>query len=303
MKKLTGIPTSPGIAAGKAFLHMAEDFQEILRYTIEKTRLESEWRRFLDAVAEAGTEIRALHEWAKREMTKEQADIFMAHLMMLEDPDFQARIKGELESSLQNIEWVVWEISRQLIQKLITSPDAYLRERAEDISDVSNRIIHKLLAITKVSLADLSEDVILVAHDLLPSDLLSMNKNRVKGIVMDMGGRTSHTAILARAFGIPAVLGLSSATREINNGDTLMVDGGSGQVTVDPDQKTLSRYKGAVDEYNKKVDELLDLREFPAETRDGHRVCLKANIEIPEEAGQIHRYGAEGIGLYRSEFL
>jgi phosphotransferase system enzyme I (PtsI) len=303
MKIITGIPVSPGMVIGKAFLYLKEDFQEIPRYAIEKEQAASEWERFLAAVAEAGGDIRALYERASREMPREQADIFKAHLMMLEDPDFQAQIKEKLESALQNIEWVVWDISHKLVQKLIAASDPYLRERAVDISDVSGRIMHKLLSITEISLTDLAEDVILVVHDLLPSDVLAMNKSRVKGIVMDMGGRTSHTAILAKAFEIPAVLGLSSATREINNGDMLMVNGGTGQVMVSPSKKALAEYRGAIDQYQKKRDGLPDLRGLPAETRDGRRVCLKANIEIPEEAEQASRYGAEGIGLYRSEFL
>jgi phosphotransferase system enzyme I (PtsI) len=303
MKIITGIPVSPGMVIGKAFLYLKEDFQEIPRYAIEKAQVDTEWKRLLAAIAEAEEDIRALHERASREMTREQADIFQAHLMMLDDTEFQAQIKKQLASTLQNIEWVVWDISRKLVQKMIGASDPYLRERATDISDVSGRIMNKLLSITEVSLKDLSEDVILVVHDLLPSDVLAMSKNRVKGIVMDMGGRTSHTAILAKAFEIPAVLGLSSATREIANGDILMVNGGTGQVMINPPKKALAEYRGAIDRYYKKIEELPDLRKLPAETKDGHRVCLKANIEVPEEADQASRYGAEGIGLYRSEFL
>jgi phosphotransferase system enzyme I (PtsI) len=302
MKKLAGIPVSSGIAIGKAFLYL-EDFPEIPRYGVGKTRLKSEWDRFLDAVETAKGEVRSLHERASREVSKEQADIFAAHLMMLEDPVFQDQIKKEMESSLQNIEWVVWDISRKMVQKLSASPDIYFRERAADISDVSRRVMNSLLPTTRISLADLEEDVILVAHDLLPSDVLAMNRVRVKGIVMDMGSETSHTAILARAFGIPAILGLSSASREINNGDILVVNCGSGRVTINPDRRSLVNYEKAIGQYQKTFDELLAMRELPAETMDGYRISLKANIEIPEEVEQVHRYGAEGIGLYRSEFL
>ncbi|MDR2759239.1 MAG: phosphoenolpyruvate--protein phosphotransferase [Spirochaetaceae bacterium] len=303
MKKLSGIPASSGIALGKAFLYLEDDFPELPRYAIREDQVESEWRRLLDAIDEAVREVKALNDRAVREISKEQAAIFEAQLMMLEDPDFKDQIKNRLQKNLNNIEWIVREISYELIQKLGASGDSYLRERAADISDVSRRILNKLLSITKFSLADLSEDVILVVHDLLPSEVLAMNKERVKGLVMDMGGRTSHTAILARAFEIPAVLGLSSATREINNGDMLVLDGSIGEILIDPDERNLNQYEQAICQYHKMFDGLLALGELPAETLDGHRVCLKANIEIPEEADQVRRFGAEGIGLYRSEFL
>jgi phosphotransferase system enzyme I (PtsI) len=303
MKKFTGIPASSGIAIGKAFLYLEEDFPEIPRYAIKKNQIDGEWERLLAAIGEASEEIRALYERAVREMSKEQADIFEAHLLMLEDVEFQAQIKERLKADLQNIEWIVWDISHEVTLKLMSSPDPVFRERAADISDVSRRIFDKLLSITRFSLADLSEDVILVVHDLLPSNVLNMNKARVKGLVMDMGSRTSHTAILARAFNIPAVLGLSDITREIKDGDKLVVNGGTGEVIVNPDRPALVRNESALSEFRKRNDELLALGDLPAETLDGRRVILKANIEVPEEAEQAGRYGAEGIGLYRSEFL
>jgi phosphotransferase system enzyme I (PtsI) len=303
MKKLTGISASAGVVIGKAFLYLEGELPDIPRYDIEKNQIEAEWLRFRRAVQDAVEELKALHERAKREMTKEQADIFAAHLLMLEDPDFHAQIKERLKSRLENIEWMVREISSEIAQKFAALPDAYLRERAADISDVSNRIINALLSIKRFSLASLEEDIILVAHDLLPSDVLTMNREHVKGIVMDAGSRTSHTAILAQAFNIPAILGLSTATREINSGDTLVIDGASGEVAVNPPAKEMTRYRKAIGRYELMMEKNLSLRDLPAETRDGRRVCLKANIEIPEEAEQALRYGAEGIGLYRSEFF
>ncbi|MDR0624029.1 MAG: phosphoenolpyruvate--protein phosphotransferase [Treponema sp.] len=303
MKKFTGIPASSGIAIGKAFLYLEEDFPEIPRYAIKKNQVDSEWGRLLRVIGEASEEIKALHGRAVREMSKEQADIFEAHLLMLEDVEFQNQIKERLEADLQNIEWIVWDISHKLTLKLMSSPDPVFRERAVDISDVSRRILDKLLSITRFSLADLNHDVILVVHDLLPSNVLNMNKARVKGLVMDMGSRTSHTAILARAFNIPAVLGLSNITGEIKDGDRLVVNGGTGEVIVKPDRPALVQNESAISEFHKMKAELLALGDMPAETQDGRRVILKANIEIPEEADQVVRHGAEGIGLYRSEFL
>jgi phosphotransferase system enzyme I (PtsI) len=222
---------------------------------------------------------------------------------MLEDVDFQEQIKDRLKESQQNIEWIIWELSREVSQKLMASPDPLFRERAVDISDVSRRVINKLLSVTRFSLADLKEDVILVVHDLLPSDALVMNKAHVKGLAMDVGSRTSHTAILARAFNIPAVLGLSVFSREVKRGEKLVLNGSSGIVVIEPDREFLLQQEGEEKQFRAQAVKLLGLRELPAETLDGRRVGVKANIEFPEEAEQIARYGAEGIGLYRSEFL
>jgi phosphotransferase system enzyme I (PtsI) len=302
MKILSGLSVAPGMVVGKALLHLEDDYPEIPRYTISDDQVMGELGRFRQAVEEASAELRELKE-GSREMSREQSAIFDAHLLMVEDPDFHYQIRARIESEYENFEWIVWEVARDLSQKLIVSNDPYLRERAADIADVSRRIISHLMGIKRFSLAGLDEDVILVAHNLLPSDALGMNKSHVKALVMNLGSRTSHTAILVKAFGIPSVLGISTATREITNGDILIVDGGAGKVIIDPDEGTLNSYRTSAADYNKNFAELLDLGALPAETIDGHRVVLKANIEIPEEAEEVVRYGAEGIGLYRSEFL
>jgi phosphotransferase system enzyme I (PtsI) len=303
MKKLTGIPASMGIAIGKAFLFLEKELPEIPRYSIRKNQIEGELKRLRTAAAEAAEEVKALHDRAIREMSKDHADIFAAQLMMLEDVDFQDQIEGRIKETQENIEWVVHDTTRTIMQKMLSSPDSVFRERAADIDDVGRRVLGRLLPIKRVSLADLDSDVILTAHDLLPSEVLTMNRDHVKGIVMDVGGTTSHMAILARAFNIPAVLGLSTATTEISNGDTLVLDAVSGEVFVNPEQKDLERWERLRTRQSKKLNESLKTSELAAETKDGLRVLLKANIEIPEEAETLHRFGAEGIGLYRSEFL
>jgi phosphotransferase system enzyme I (PtsI) len=303
MKKLSGISVSPGIVIGKLFLHRGNEFPNIPRYAIRKSQVEPEWRRFLAAMKAAAEDVRVLLDKAVREMSEEKAAIFEAHLMMLEDTEFQNQIKARLESERENIEWVVWESAREITDKMLSSPDAYFRERAADIADVSHRMMHKLMGIKEFALADLTEDVILVAQDLLPSEALSMNKERIKALALDMGGYTSHTAILARAFGIPAVLGLSSITKEVNAGDILALDGEAGEVIINPGKTALARYQKAIKQREQERSKFHSLADLPAETLDGRRVSLKANIEIPEEVEQVLRYGAEGIGLYRSEFL
>ena len=303
MKKFVGIPGAPGIVMGKAFLYLEKALPEISRYNIRKNQIEKELTRFITACEEAAADIRILYERAVQEMGKDQANIFSAHLMMIEDVDFQDNISSRLKETQENIEWVVYDTARQMADKMLSSPDPVFRERATDISDISNRILGRLLSINKTSLAELDGDVILVAHDLLPSQVLTMDRKHVKGIVLDMGGLTSHTAILARAFNIPAVLGLSSASGEISCGDTLVLNATEGKVIVNPSKKELDKLERAEAAYVKNLKESLRTRNLPAETKDGYRVTLKANIEIPEEADTVLRFGAEGVGLYRSEFL
>ena len=303
MKELVGVPASSGVAIGKVFLYKDDIFSQIPRYAIHEGNVEGEWKRFVEANQSAQREVQDLRDRAQREMGDEQAKIFEAHLLMLSDEDIHDQLKNRLETSLENIEWVVWENSRALAQKLNTAQDPALRDRAADIYDVSRRLLNNLLSIKKISLTELTSDCVLVARDLLPSDALVMNRSHVKALVLDMGGMTSHTAILARAFEIPAVLGLSKASLEIKDGDTAVVDGSSGRVIVNPDEATLQKYRTITINLQKIAGELEALRDLPAETLDGVRFQLKANIEIPEEAEHAIQYGAEGIGLYRSEFL
>lgn len=298
MKILTGIPAAPGIVSGKALL-FPDDNPEIPRYAITMDQAGAELVRFAEAVRAAAEELRNF----KQGMGREQEAIFDAHLLMVEDPDFHYQIKARLESNYENIEWIVFEVARDLSRKLTQSSSAYLRERAADVSDVSRRIVNRLLGIERFSLANLREDVILVARNLLPSDALSMDRRHVRALVMEAGSRLSHTAILVRAFGIPSVMGVSAAMREIAEGTSLLVDGGTGRVILEPNETTLEHYGEKQAEEERGAQQLSPMRELDAQTVDGRRVRLLANIEIPEEAGNLDRYGAEGVGLYRSEFL
>jgi phosphotransferase system enzyme I (PtsI) len=303
MEKFTGIPASLGYISGKALLYLENTSPEIPREDVSPEQAPNEIRRLDDAIREATTELTLIHERATQEMSKEQADIFNAHLLMLNDPIFRDQLVERFRVSLVNIEWVVWDVAREMMQKMTSSPDPLFRERAVDINDVSKRVLHQLLSIKRSSLVELREDVIVVAHDLLPSEILTMDRKRVRGIVMDSGSRTSHTAILARAFNIPAVVGLALGTRVIKDGDILIVNGNTGEVFVNPGKKDLLEFKKATMVYHRRLEEFLSFRELPAETLDGAQVTMNANIEIPEEAAKVLPYGAEGIGLYRSEFL
>jgi phosphotransferase system enzyme I (PtsI) len=303
MNELNGIPASPGVAVARLFLYAFEDPATLPVRRIESSEVPAEWARFISAVDNARHEIMALRDKARMEAGEEQAAIFESHLLMLEDPDLHDRIEHSLGQSLVNIERVVVDIEREFVDKLGQAEDPSLRERVSDIQDVSHRIIGHLLEREQPSLANLDEDVVLVARDLLPSDMISMDRGRVKAIVTEAGGRTSHVAILARAFEIPAVLGVPGALSRLRSAAIVAVDGDRGIVTADPDAQAMARNEAARSAAAAKQRELDVLRDLPATTRDGTRVLVKANIEVPEEADTVLAHGADGIGLFRSEFL
>jgi phosphotransferase system enzyme I (PtsI) len=300
MKEITGISASPGIAIGKTFLYK-DDNPAIPQYSIEKDRIDAEMRRFADAIAKATEEIEHLKKSGN--LSDNERRFLDSHLLMLNDPEFKESVESSLQNQQRNVEWVLSEVVKELIGKLNSSQDSYLRERAADIHDVSRRILGHLLYRDRISLADLTEEIILVTHDLLPTDAIAMNKRMIKGIAMDAGGKTSHTAILARAFEIPAVLGLSEISKTVATGDHIIVDGNRGRVIVNPSGKSIETYRETQAEWHRREVSLMDLNDLPAETRDGKLISLEANIEVPEEVESIFAHGADGIGLYRSEFL
>ncbi|MDA8425199.1 MAG: PEP-utilizing enzyme, partial [Treponema sp.] len=245
MKEFRGIPASPGNAVAQAFLFFEEAELSVPAYSLEPSDVPGEWARFLAAVKKASSEVTSLRDRALKEAGEDQAAIFESHLLMLSDPDLLDRIQADLNATLRNSERVMVEIERELIEKLSAASDPALRDRVADIRDVSRRILGHLLLRERLNLADLSSDVVLVARDLLPSDMISMNRDHVKAIVTEIGGRTSHAAILARAFEIPAVLGVGAALGSLRSGMLLAVDGELGTVTVEPDEATLERSAAA----------------------------------------------------------
>jgi len=302
MKEFHGISASPGIVISTAFLYNEESFT-VPKYGITDGKIKDELLRYHKAIQAASDELSDLKIKITREYSQEEARFLDSHILMLNDPMFQQQVVERLEQEKFNIEWIVQSVIHELVEKLNASGDIYLKERSMDMEDVAKRIINNLLMRQRISLADLSSEAIIVTPDLLPSDTLLMNKWMVKGIVMDAGGRTSHTAILARSFGIPAILGLRHITKEVRDGDLIIIDGLKGTVFVDPDEDTLERYKRKQQEYLKRESELFNLSNLPSETKDGKLISLKANIEVVEELDSVHAYHASGIGLFRSEFL
>ncbi len=303
MIELNGIPASPGVAVARAFLFATEDSSSVPVRAVEESELPAEWERFLGAVAKAKVEVTALRDKARIEAGEDQAAIFESHLLMLDDPDLHERIEQSLTRTMVNVERIVVDIEREFADKLGQADDPSLRERVTDIQDVSRRILGHLLERHRPSLADIREDVVLVARDLLPSDMMTMNRRRVKAVVTESGGRTSHVAILARAFEIPAVLGVAGALSKLRQAKMAAVDGDRGIVIGDPDSEALARSAAARSAAALRQHELDALRDLPASTRDGIRVFVKANIEVPEEAEAVIAHGGDGVGLFRSEFL
>ncbi len=303
MKTLQGIPASPGIAIGPAFVFLEEEEPTIPRYSVNERELEGEWKRFMEAVDRARVEITGMRDRASREMGEQHGAIFDAHLLMLDDPEMLDAIEISLKESLINIEWVIHQYEQAVVRRLEQIDDPMLQERGADVHDIAHRILNHLMFKERFSLSDLDRDVVLVARNLLPSDMIAMNRERVKAIVMVAGGKTSHTAILARAFEIPAVLGLGAAAKPIRNGELLVVDGFSGKVTVEPDESSLEGSRRERERLAEREAGLAGQASMPARTLDGHTVLLKANVEVPEETASALRHGASGIGLFRSEFL
>lgn len=302
MKEFRGISASPGIAMGKVLV-LQDDQASIPRYTITSKQIDREHLRFEDAVTRASKEIEELKTKGITALSSDELTLLDTQLLMLSDPELSNKVRHHLENHFQNAEAAISDIMHDMITKLLAVQDEYLRERASDLHDVNKRILGQLMKKERIDLSKLSSDVILVCHDLLPSDAIGMDKLRVKGIAMDAGGKTSHTAILARAFEIPAVLGIGTITKEARNDDYMIIDGVTGKVLLNPTQGEIKEYTQTYKRLQKRDIQLMKLNELPAETKDGKLIRLKANIEIPEEVDAALGHGADGIGLYRSEFL
>ena len=302
MKEFHGISASPGIAIGRVFLYL-EDSMAVPKYTIQQDSIETEIERYEDAINKASDDLTELKEKLSREMEEENSRILDSHLLMLSDSMFTEQVYQKMKTEMVNIEAALKSVIEDLVSKLNASKDIYLKERSVDIYDVAKRIINHLMFRERISLADINTEVIIVSQNLMPSDTLIMNKRMVQGIALDSGGRTSHTAILAKSFEIPAVLGLRDLTQHINTNDLIIVDGHHGKVIINPDEETKNLYEKMLLDYQKRESELLNMNNLAAETRDGKLIKLNANIEIPEEVESVLVHGADGIGLYRSEFL
>ncbi len=297
-----GIAASRGIAYGQVFVYLQSEL-EIPRYTVEPAKRLGEIARFEQALVATRQQIAKIQQQVKANLSEEEALIFDAHQMVLEDQALIGETIRDFESTGNNIEYCFNAVAQRYIAAFAEIDDEYLRERAADIKDVTHRVLHVLLGQTALNLGELIEKRVIVARDISPSDTAGINRSAALGLVTDNGSRTSHAVIVARSMKIPAVVGVRDLTSRVQDGDWLMVDGYEGAVIINPSQATLFRYGRIQQEKKTFESRLLSAIDQPAETLDGVRVTLRANIEKPEEVAAVKQYRGEGVGLYRTEFL
>ncbi|GLG00174.1 phosphoenolpyruvate-protein phosphotransferase [Alicyclobacillus hesperidum subsp. aegles] len=298
--RFTGIAASDGVAIAPAFV-LSTSVQ-----AVEERRgvpIGPEIERLEVALRAAKGELESLRETADAKLGAEHAQIFTAHIQILEDPEFAGAIRGVIEGEQVNAEFALDQVAKQLIALFEQMDNEYMRQRAADIKDVSQRLLTKLQGSSQSSLADIQEPVVLVANDLAPSDTIQLDASLVRAFVTDIGGRTSHSAIMARSLGIPAVVGLGEITANVQAGQLIAVDGAAGLVVVEPDPEEQASFSSrAAGEAEAKA-RLLALKDEPSQTLDGRRVELAGNIGTPADVAAVLDNGGEGVGLFRSEFL
>lgn len=302
MIELKGIAAASGISIGVAHKVGKEELV-ISRKDIIEAEIPLEIQLFEEALIKTRREIIELQKRIGLEMGKDEAQIFDAHLLVLEDRMLIEEVISRLKQDRCNVAFIFQEVLKKYVSIFEKIEDEYLKERSSDINDVGKRVLRNLLGKEKGSLSDIKERVVIVAHDLSPSDTAAMHKNRVAGFVTDAGGKTSHTAIMAKSLEIPAVVGVENATSVINTGDMLIVDGTLGVIIVNPDQRTLDSYHTKEEKLKGVAERFLSLKDLPAVTIDGVKVEINANIEFPDEVPAVKLHGGEGIGLYRTEFF
>jgi phosphotransferase system enzyme I (PtsI) len=300
--RFEGIGVSPGIAFGRIHV-VREDLDEIVRYQIAPSQVTDEIGRFEAGLIQTRMQILEMQQRIAESIGAKDAAIFDAHLLVVEDRTLIDEVLRKLKNDLCNVEWAFQEVATRYAETLSKIDDPYLRERALDIQDVTKRVIRNLQGKAPKAFLSLSQPHILVAHNLTPSDTATMNRDNVLGVATDLGSRTSHAAILARSLNIPAVLGLHDITAKLETGQHVLVDGSDGWLIVNPTPETLEHYKQIESRRAKVAAQLKQLRETTSITRDGRHIVLSANIELPVDVDAVAANGAEGIGLYRTEFL
>ncbi len=298
---ITGIGVSPGICIGKAYLVDVEGVDIVEKYHISQIHVHSEIKRFKLAVKKAKNELRSIIENTP-DAIREHVDILETHVILLNDKLLYGKIIETIEADFINAEWALKKVVSSLKAMFLNMSDIYLKERAIDIGHVSDRILSNLVGSEKINIATIDKRVVLVATDLSPAQTSQIQLERVKGFITDQGGGTSHTSIIARTLGIPAVSGLDHATKTICSGDLIIVDGISGNVIVHPSEQTLVEYEERRLQYEIRMAALDRQSHLDAVTLDGKRFMVMGNIELPEEIVAVLDRGGDGVGLYRTEF-
>ena len=299
---ITGIPASPGIVFGKALV-LKEEKIVLDTQKISEDQVEAEVARFYAGREAAVEQLNSIHQRALKSLGEEKAAIFEGHLMILEDEELEEEIIDYLRSNKVNASVAASKIIDQQVEMLFEIDDEYLKERAGDIRDIGNRLIKNILGMHIVDLGDITEESILVAYDLTPSETAQLNLEKVLGFITDIGGRTSHTSIMARSLELPAIVGTNDVTARVNTGDYLILDAVNNRVYVNPTQAEIDELKTLEAKLAEEKAELAKLKDLPAVTLDGHKVDVVANIGTIRDCEGAHRNGAEGVGLYRTEFL
>jgi phosphotransferase system enzyme I (PtsI) len=297
-----GVGVASGVARGVVYIHHADD-EEPTKWSISDSEVAAEIGRFESALITTRAQILEMQQRIAEAIGAKDASIFDAHLLVVEDRTLIDEVLRTLERDKFNVEFIFAQVANRYAKTLSETDDLYLRERAFDIHDVSRRVIRNLLGRTTKPLSALDTPQVVVAHNIAPSDTAMLNRQLVLGFATDVGSRTSHTAIIARSLNIPAVVGLKDLSGRLQSGDNILLDGTNGVVILDPSDQTLWEY-GEVEIHLKEVEEMLaGLRNTESTTSDGRHIFLSANIGLPEDLPLIKEAGAEGIGLYRTEFF
>ena len=300
VQSLKGIGASAGISIAKAY-RLEEPELNVEKSNVEN--IEAEVQRFDAAIKQSTSELEQIKEHAFKELGEDKAAIFAAHLLVLSDPELVNPIKDKMTSEKVNAEFALQEVANMFISMFESMDNEYMKERAADIRDVTKRILSHLLGVTIPNPSMISEEVIIIAEDLTPSDTAQLNRQYVKGFTTDIGGRTSHSAIMARSLEIPAVVGTKTVTADIENGVLVILDGLAGTVLVNPSADIVKEYEEKKAAYEAQKAEWAKLVNEHTVSKDGQHVELAANIGTPEDVKGVLENGGEGVGLYRTEFL
>lgn len=299
---ISGILASPGIAFGKALL-LKEDEIVINRKKITDDQVDQEVQRFLDGRSKAAEQLQAICVKAGETFGEEKAAIFEGHIMLLEDEELEQEIIDLIKKDHVTADAAAHSVVEGQAKALEELDDEYLKERAADVRDIGKRLLQNILGLHMVDLSSIAEEAILVAKDLTPSETAQLNLKKVLGFITDLGGRTSHTSIMARSLELPAIVGTGSVTTTVKNGDFLILDGVNNKIYVNPTEAEQEELKAIQTQYLSEKHELAKLKDLPAITLDGHQVEVCANIGTVRDVAGAERNGAEGVGLYRTEFL
>lgn len=297
-----GIGVSPGIAIGRAVI-VEKRIAAVYRVPIREEEVPGEVTRFLESLEKTRDELHELKIKVSRSMGDEYASIFEAHAMIVSDASFTDKVVQKIEDEQVNAEWALAEVQEELQARFASFEDDYLRERVADVKDVAERVLVNLMGIAHHEISEIKHDVVIIADDLTPSDTVHFNRRPIVGFATEVGGRTSHTSIIAKSLFMPAVIGVPRLTKIVDNDELIIIDGYEGTVVVNPTEAMVSEYRSRETLHEEAELKLLENRDLPALTKDNVRISLQANIELVEELGDARKFGAEGIGLYRSEFL